>query len=73
MINHSYEWTCSKPQMPVLLQPFLCTKFFEIDYKKSFQHLIGNFFMIILNEIEEQTRKLAVDSSKHCFEVVDKN
>ena len=39
--------------MPVLLQPFSCTKFSEIDYK-------------------EQTRKLAVDSSKQCFEVVDK-
>ncbi|WP_257994468.1 hypothetical protein [Streptococcus sp. UMB0029] len=23
-------------------------------------------------KIKEQTRKLAVDSSKHCFEVVDK-
>jgi len=27
---------------------------------------------IILNEIKEQTRKLAADCSKHCFEVVDK-
>ena len=26
-----------KASMPVLLQPFSCTKFSEIDYKKSFQ------------------------------------
>ncbi|WP_191620237.1 hypothetical protein [Streptococcus pneumoniae] len=27
---------------------------------------------LILNEIKEQTRKLAAGCSKHCFEVVDK-
>ena len=29
------------------------------------------FFYLHSMKIKEQTRKLAVDSSKHCFEVVD--
>ena len=28
--------------------------------------------LLILNEIKEQTRKLAAGCSKHCFEVVDR-
>ncbi len=30
------------------------------------------FFSLHLMKIKEQTRKLAADCSKHCFEVVDK-
>ena len=32
----------------------------------------GNIGLLILNEIKEQTRKLATGCSKHGFEVVDR-
>ncbi|CAG5908695.1 chlorohydrolase [Streptococcus pneumoniae] len=46
--------------------------FKEIENKKPSKNSIAGEIKVILNEIKEQTRKLAAGCSKHRFEVVDR-
>ena len=44
----------------------------EFAHHQNTAGMLGAYYHFILKKIKEQTRKLSVGCSKHCFEVVDK-